>query len=109
MMALIRCQECGHEISTSAKSCPKCGAKQRRTGVLPRLAIGIAGAAVLMFAIAVANDTPEARQRTHDRDVIGACWEDQKRKSLDPGSQRFVAGVCEKLEREFRQRHGRNP
>ena len=24
-MALINCEECGHEISESAKSCPQCG------------------------------------------------------------------------------------
>lgn len=26
-MALISCKDCGSEISTSAKACPKCGAK----------------------------------------------------------------------------------
>ncbi len=26
-MALIKCQECGNEVSTTAKTCPKCGAK----------------------------------------------------------------------------------
>jgi len=26
-MALIKCHECGHEISTEAKVCPQCGAK----------------------------------------------------------------------------------
>lgn len=26
-MAMIKCQECGHEISDKAKTCPNCGAK----------------------------------------------------------------------------------
>lgn len=26
-MALIACKDCGTEVSTSAKACPKCGAK----------------------------------------------------------------------------------
>ncbi len=26
-MALIKCKECGNEVSTEAKNCPKCGAK----------------------------------------------------------------------------------
>jgi len=26
-MALIKCKECGHDVSTEAKSCPNCGAK----------------------------------------------------------------------------------
>lgn len=25
-MALVKCKECGEQISTKAKSCPKCGA-----------------------------------------------------------------------------------
>ncbi len=28
-MALIKCFECGHEISTEAKSCPNCGARNK--------------------------------------------------------------------------------
>jgi len=27
-MALIKCKECGNEVSTTAKACPKCGALQ---------------------------------------------------------------------------------
>lgn len=26
-MTLLKCKECGNEISTKAESCPKCGAK----------------------------------------------------------------------------------
>ncbi|TLY30434.1 MAG: zinc ribbon domain-containing protein [Nitrospirae bacterium] len=29
-MALIRCKECGQEISTKAKTCPHCGSPQKR-------------------------------------------------------------------------------
>jgi predicted nucleic acid-binding Zn ribbon protein len=28
-MALVPCTECGHEISTEARTCPNCGAKNR--------------------------------------------------------------------------------
>ena len=28
-MALIKCYECGHEISTEAKTCPNCGARNK--------------------------------------------------------------------------------
>src|SRR4051812_9131905 len=33
-MALVKCSECGNEISTKAKTCPKCGAKVKRMGIL---------------------------------------------------------------------------
>jgi len=32
-MALIRCTECGNEVSDQARSCPKCGAPVHVTGV----------------------------------------------------------------------------
>jgi hypothetical protein len=43
-MALVKCHECGSEISSEAKSCPKCGAK-------PRPAVGVFG---WLFVLAVA-------------------------------------------------------
>lgn len=33
-MALMKCKECGAQISTSAKLCPQCGYKPRRTSLL---------------------------------------------------------------------------
>src|SRR4030042_1480369 len=44
-MALKKCKECGNEVSTAAKSCPKCGAILKK-GCLSYLLIGI-----LMFVI----------------------------------------------------------
>jgi len=29
-MALIKCKECGHEVSTSAKACSNCGAPLKK-------------------------------------------------------------------------------
>ena len=29
-MALVKCKECGNDISTEAKTCPKCGAKNEK-------------------------------------------------------------------------------
>ncbi len=49
-MALIKCRECGNDVSTKAEACPKCGAKRpRQTSLLTKLvggflAIGVIGA-----------------------------------------------------------------
>lgn len=32
-MALVKCSECGKEISNSAKTCPNCGAKNKKKGI----------------------------------------------------------------------------
>ena len=39
-MALQKCKECGNEISKSATSCPKCGAKIKKTGCLTKIVAG---------------------------------------------------------------------
>lgn len=33
-MALVKCREYENEVSTTAKTCPKCGAKVKKTGIL---------------------------------------------------------------------------
>lgn len=38
-MALINCPECGKEISDKAKSCPNCGAKVKKTGIIAVMCI----------------------------------------------------------------------
>lgn len=54
--------------------------------------------------------TPSAWDSPNDaRRVIEVCWEDQKRKSLDPATQRFVASVCEGMEAKFVSKFGRKP
>lgn len=41
-MAIVKCRECGNEISTTAKSCPKCGAKMpKRTSVITWVIAGV--------------------------------------------------------------------
>lgn len=58
---------------------------------------------------AIVGNTPEGRAMQADRDKIDTCWDTQKRKSLDPYQQRIMAGACENMEGDFRQRFGRNP
>jgi hypothetical protein len=45
-MALVKCRECGHQISKSAKSCPQCGAKTKQTSLIVK-------ALVILFLVAV--------------------------------------------------------
>lgn len=51
-MALIPCRECGAQISTSAKSCPQCGAKPRSAlGAIATAGrvLGYVGFAIVLF------------------------------------------------------------
>ena len=75
----------------------------------------IVGGLIVAFVVVSATGvfaakpgTPEyARER--ERDVIGICWDDQKKKSLPPDQARFIASTCEMLEAKYRKEHGRNP
>ena len=125
-MALVSCQECGKEISDKAASCPHCGAPQGGAVAQPIpvvvtevkkgsgvwkwiLGIPVALFVVVMVIGATVGNTPEARQRSLERDKIAACWDLQKKKSLDPSTARFTAGMCERMEDDFRRKHNLNP
>jgi hypothetical protein len=51
-MALTKCKECGNEVSKSAKTCPKCGAKLKNS-VFAKVLYGLLG----FFVFAMLLDT----------------------------------------------------
>lgn len=106
-MSLITCKECGTEISTKAKSCPKCGVKIPHTKWWLWIPLGLVSA-FLAFGAMISN-SPEGQEKAKSRHAIDYCWEGQKQKSLDPATQRFVAGACEKMERDFETQYGHRP
>ncbi|MBS4038925.1 MAG: zinc-ribbon domain-containing protein [Hydrogenophaga sp.] len=106
-MALVKCKDCGTDVSNDATACPKCGARTSKFKWWLWIPLGSA-AAFLGYGFILSN-TPEGEQRSRDRTAIRLCWSAQGSKSLDPGAQRFAAGACERMEREFRQKHGVSP
>ncbi|WP_342632179.1 zinc ribbon domain-containing protein [Marinobacter alkaliphilus] len=47
-MALVKCKECGSDVSTKAKACPKCGAKApKKTSLFTWLVTGFVAAAMI--------------------------------------------------------------
>lgn len=106
-MSIINCKECDHEISTTAKACPKCGAKVPKTKWWLWVPLGLF--AFVMAVGSVGSDSPEWKAKSAERDAIKLCWEDQKRKSFDPATARFVAGACEMMEKTYTQRYGSAP
>lgn len=44
-MAIIKCYECGKDVSTAARACPTCGAKVRK----PPKSVGLGGAVFALF------------------------------------------------------------
>jgi hypothetical protein len=60
-MALVKCRECGGEVSTQARACPKCG-KIRQSSVNPMTVLLIVvpiGLAVVWFMLReIVNTAP---------------------------------------------------
>lgn len=55
-MALIKCKECGEDVSSKAKACPKCGAKvPKKTSLFTWLLLGF-----IAFVIYAANQSPSS-------------------------------------------------
>ena len=68
-MALVKCVECGAEVSTSAVACTKCGKPpRRRTGFWGKIAIAIV--AVLLFVIVIANVAAHNRRASPDTTAV---------------------------------------
>lgn len=96
-MALAKCHECGHQVSTDAKACPQCGAKIKQP--TSRFTILIVGLICIGFAKfifdpepsppPVAEQTPEQaaaklkKEAEFQRVVIGAKALKQAAKNPD--------------------------
>lgn len=65
--------------------------------------VGVLATAFVAFALHQA-DSPEGKAKAKLRHGIELCWQEQQRKSLTPDVQRFIAGACEKMERDFEDR-----
>lgn len=79
--------------------------KKKGMGVFPMLLIGAAVLFGIFLVIgATADDGPGSA--IHDGLAIDSCWGEHDRKSIAPAEKRFMAGACEKMEREFQERHG---
>lgn len=59
---------------------------------------------VLLLVAACSDDG-----RNFERQKIAQCWGNQAKKSLEPSTARFIASVCERLEREFEEKYHVKP
>lgn len=76
-MAMVKCKECGNEISSKAEACPSCGVKRKKTSTLTWIVGGLFALVVFggVFG-SVSNSPTPARspaQQKHDADVQRAA------------------------------------
>lgn len=86
-MALIKCKDCGNDVSTDAKSCPKCGANivlpkaaKKPTSPILKIFLGlIVFGAVVNMAI---NGNNKREAEKADQALLAAMPEEQRDKVL---------------------------
>lgn len=69
-MSLIKCHECGQQVSTQAKACPSCGAKPKRPTRWKRMIVYTFGFLILLSLLPQIfqdNSTPEQRAKNEER------------------------------------------
>lgn len=88
-MALLKCHECGHEVSSEAAACPQCGAKPRKPpeGIGPIQFVGIGILALIGIGAVAAifsDDSPASKapsEATCRQDL--QCWGDRNALASD--------------------------
>jgi thiamine biosynthesis protein ThiC len=63
----------------------------------------------MLTILAGCTESPEQHEKSVARQVVALCWEDQSKKSLEPETARFLASMCEKMERDFTTKYGQRP
>lgn len=78
-MALIKCRECGKEISTEAKACPHCGAKPPYR---PSLAFVLIAGLLIVFGIKASLESrtpPQAPPKTAEQIAVEEAADNRTR------------------------------
>lgn len=63
-MSIKKCRECGAEVSTAAKACPKCGAKDPTKSVIDMIFEPILGIIVVIFILYYINAPSSSSPKT---------------------------------------------
>lgn len=82
MSKLINCKDCGNQISKNAKSCPNCGAKNKRTSIITWLALIFIGIPFLMGIFGSISDNSSNDDVSVDSAPLLASTTDDTNESL---------------------------
>lgn len=106
-MALVKCKECGGQVSTEASSCPHCGAKRNPRASYLWIFIGLpVGAVVLFLGVGFLNMTPE---KSRDRAAIDECWRAVDTQLPFSEPRLFAARACRMMVSDYENKHGKAP
>lgn len=107
-MALLKCTDCGGDVSSDAKACPKCGAKPpKRTSLFVKVLAVVAIPVVLMGVFRSNEDGEKRRQAAAAKEAAMTPEQIAARKAEN---DLFVANVARAQQAvEFLKQHAKNP
>lgn len=111
-MALIPCTECGNEVSTAAKTCPRCGARVAPPSNTWKWVVGVpAGlfAAFMAFGLIGSATDPQSAERQQHRRRIELCMSDMNDPLRGASFREAARSFCERDRDEFVRKYGRQP
>lgn len=86
---MTKCKICGTEIAKSAKTCPKCGAKQKNSKVLGIILVVLG--LIIFFAAIGGNGSDNGPKKVGDAQTK----QDQNKSEVKPSSEKTTFGVGE--------------
>ncbi len=95
-MALVKCKECGHEISTKAKACPNCGAVRKRSIFRRLIRYSLIGFVSLIVIGGVVEAIKVSNMTTEEKAAYDA---EQEQRKADQEADR-IAKAAEKAKAE---------
>lgn len=91
-MALLKCKECGAEVSDKAKICPQCGAPiKAKTSAMTKFALFLIF--LILVAMSIPNDSTSSNSNNANNQYFDKAYtgSEQIKKSLrDPSSIQFI-------------------
>lgn len=107
-MALLTCKDCGGEISSEAKACPKCGAKPpKRTSLFVKVLAVIAIPAVLY---SVTRSNADSEKRSQAAAAKEAALTPAQKIARQAANDLFAANVARAQQAvDFLKTHAKNP
>jgi hypothetical protein len=111
-MALIKCKECGADISSKAESCPQCGfrLKKKSGGCVVGLFKAVGGlvggviALVVVTSFMMGSETTTQPQRDYVGELERRCKEEAARFPMDSGRANFYTNCVEAGKAALRSR-----
>ena len=111
-MSLIECKECHNDVSSEAKTCPKCGARVKPRSNTWVLLLGIP-LVLLLFAAAFGGRstyTPEQQAKQREKDTYDLCMSDLNDPLKSNGAKlTIIRPVCERMRDEYVRKYGTKP